>query len=106
MNALTIAHMNHTPPSPTGTWATESITQRAKPANAEAVVNDIPALLPRDQETDFWVAKISTALGNSAGWLIQTGQHLIQAKAALGHGRWMGMFEAGQLKLVSGWPRC
>jgi hypothetical protein len=50
------------------------------------------------QAIDFWVAKISKALGYSAGWLVQTGQQLIEAKKALGHGGWLQLFEPGRLR--------
>jgi hypothetical protein len=56
---------------------------------------NVPA--QKDETVEYWVSTISKALGFSAGWLIKTGDHLIQAKAKLGHGRWTELFGRGRL---------
>jgi len=92
---MTTTQIDQTAPSATGALPPGIRTQ---PANAEIVANEGQALLAKDRQIDYWVNIISTALGNSAGWLILTGQRLIQAKNALEHGKWMQMFEPGKLK--------
>jgi len=56
--------------------------------------------LPGNKSIDHWIDIIHGSLGNSAAWLVITGQKLIQAKNQLGHGNWLRMFESGKLKLT------
>ena len=57
-----------------------------------------PADPPPDPEADQWATKINDAVGEGLGWILDAGRHLIEAKAALLHGRWTAMFESGRIK--------
>lgn len=80
----------------------------ANPAVSTAVVvlSSLPLVLPpapppvpaQDPEADQWATKINEAVGNGLGWILDAGRHLIEAKAALLHGRWTAMFESGRIK--------
>jgi len=48
--------------------------------------------------TEEWIAQINRACGCSAGWAIQTGDILLNAKKQLPHGQWLAMWESHRLK--------
>lgn len=78
----------------------------AAAASAVVVLSSLPLVLPPapppvpapDPEADQWATKINEAVGKGLGWILDAGRHLIEAKAALLHGRWTAMFESGRIK--------
>lgn len=68
-------------------------------ATAVVVLSSLPPIPAPDPDVNDWVSKINEAVGEGVAWLLETGKHLVEAKAALGHGRWMAMFESGQIQI-------
>jgi hypothetical protein len=63
--------------------------------------NQCPREVPSDAAaitTEHWVDEINAATGYSAGWVILTGDLLLQAKQQLPHGEWTSIFEGRRLK--------
>lgn len=58
----------------------------------------LPPVLPPDPVVEDWAVKINQATGEGVAWFIVAGANLIEAKAALGHGRWMAMFETHRIR--------
>ena len=101
--------MTTTPASSGPTTPATTPAPAANPAVTTAVVmlSGLPRGLPSatritasppDPEADQWAAKINGAFGEGLGWILDAGSYLIQAKAALPHGRWTAMFESGRIK--------
>lgn len=74
-------------------------------ATAGVMIGCLPSGLPPvppaapDPEADQWATKINEAVGDGVAWFLDAGRQLIEAKAALEHGRWMAMFAAGRIKI-------
>ena len=96
--------MTTTPTSSGSTTHATSTAPAANPAIATTVLRLSslppvpPADPPPDPEADQWATKINDAVGEGLGWILDAGRHLIEAKAALLHGRWTAMFESGRIK--------
>src|SRR5215510_8225609 len=80
---------------PTQTSSNDRHAVRSPATNGGTSDEDARA---EEEAINFWTSKITTALGNSAGWLVQTGQHLIEAKQRLRHGHWLRLFDPGRLR--------
>ena len=80
----------------------------ANPAVATTVLmlSSLPLVLPpapppvpaTDPEADEFASKVNDAVGEGLAWILDAGRQLIEAKTALGHGRWTAMFESGRIK--------
>ena len=72
-------------------------------STAVVVLSSLPPTLPPapppDPEADEFATKVNEAVGDGVAWFLDAGRQLIQAKAALGHGRWMAMFAAGRIQI-------
>lgn len=93
--------------TPTTSGSTTHATSTApepNPAVATAVVMlsslppVLPPVLPPDPVVEDWAVKINEATGEGVAWFIVAGTKLIEAKEALGHGRWMVMFETHRIR--------
>lgn len=75
-------------------------------ATAVVVLSSLPRVLPPspppvpapDPEADEFASKVNDAVGEGLAWILDAGRQLIEAKTALGHGRWTAMFESGRIK--------
>jgi Protein of unknown function (DUF3102) len=73
-------------------------------ATAGVMIGCLPSGLPPvpppvpDPEADQWATKINDAFGEGLAWILDAGRQLIEAKAALLHGRWTAMFDSGRIK--------
>ena len=97
--------MTTTPTSSGSTTPATTLAPAANPAVATAVamLSGLPRVLPStppapppipDPEVGKWVAVINGSVRSGVIGFINAGIHLISAQEALGHGRWLRMFNS------------
>jgi hypothetical protein len=105
------APSNHAEPSATlGTVSSAVHLTPGMPASVEPAAQpgeaDSMTHLANDEEPpysvvacrpEFWIDEINVCYLYSSRWLIKVGELLIEAKGALGHGKWMSMFGKDKL---------
>jgi len=94
-------------PAPSSDEAVQTSDEEATaaltaPALAEVSIGKPDGLLPvwpTDLTEDDWASRINEGMGEGIKRFINVGSDLLAAKSALGHGRWMKMFESGRIRM-------
>ena len=87
---------NHNAPAPAPAANPAVVTTALVLSSLPPGPPPVPAL---DPEADEFASKVNEAVGDGVAWFLDAGRQLIEAKAALGHGRWMAMFAAGRIQI-------
>lgn len=96
--------MTTTPTTSGSTTHATSPAPAANPGVATAVImlSSLPPVLPPvppHDPVEDWAGRINAAVGEGVGWFLDAGTLLIEAKAALGHGRWLELFDSRQIRV-------